>query len=408
MHAPRWRALLLLTLARVSLGVQFQSVAVASPILVRDLGLGYTDLGTLIGLYFLPGIMVALPGGALARRFGDRNLAVFGLLLMTLGGLLTALAQGFGLLATGRLLSGCGAVLLNVLGAKMVTDWFAGREIVLAMAIYVNSFPIGIGIAVLLLGTIAGALGWPAAMLAAALLAAASFVVLLFVYRPHPNDGAGGMSGAAIDARSALLAVLAGSIWGLFNGAFAVMVGFSPTFLLGLGLGPGEAGLAVTAATWLSVLTIQIGAMIAQRWENYLALMVLGALGWACCLLALALGIKPGITLAAAGLLCGFPIGVIMAMPAQALPPEHRAFGVGLFYTMLYVGHAGVPPLAGWLRDQSGSGGAAFWLSAALAAGLLPLYILFRAGLRRTATPRDRRCGIGGVSDTVKLRILKP
>ena len=111
---------------------------------------------------------------------------------------------------------------------------------------------------------------------------------------------------------------------------------------------------------------------------------------------------------AAAGLLCGFPIGVIMALPAQALPPEHRAFGVGLFYTMLYVGHAGVPPLAGWLRDQSGSGGAAFWLSAALAAGLLPLYILFRAGLRRTATPRDRRCGIGGVSDTVKLRILKP
>ena len=73
--------------------------------------------------------------------------------------MLGSLAGGFAGLATGRLLSGIGAVLLSVPLSKMVTDWFAGREIVLAMAIFMNSFPIGIGIAVLVLGGLAGAAG---------------------------------------------------------------------------------------------------------------------------------------------------------------------------------------------------------------------------------------------------------
>jgi hypothetical protein len=39
-------------------------------------------------------------------------------------------------------MSGVGAVLLNALMAKMITNWFARREIVLAMAVFVDSFPL--------------------------------------------------------------------------------------------------------------------------------------------------------------------------------------------------------------------------------------------------------------------------
>ena len=93
--------------------------------LVRDLGLSYADLGSLIGLYFVPGIAMALPGGALGRRFGDKRMVAIGLALMALGGVAASLAEGFLGLAAGRLLAGIGAVLLNVMMAKMVTDWFA-------------------------------------------------------------------------------------------------------------------------------------------------------------------------------------------------------------------------------------------------------------------------------------------
>ncbi|MDO9712641.1 MFS transporter [Paracraurococcus lichenis] len=381
----RWQALAVLTAARTSLGVQFQSLASASPQLVGELGLSYADLGTLIGLYFLPGIVIALPGGALGRRFGDRRVVLAGLLLMALGGVVASLATGFAGLAAGRLLSGIGAVLLNVLMSKMVTDWFAGREIVLAMAVFVNSFPVGIGIAVVLLGWVSAAAGWPAALAASTGFALAALLLLLLGYRKHPRDGAGADAAVGrIPAADAALVSLAGAIWGLYNGAFAVMTGFAPTYLGAAGLAPAEAALLTGTATWLVVLSIQAGGLAAQRWGRPGLLMAAGVLAWAACLAAIAARLgPPAAAMVAAGLLMGLPVGVIMAQPAQALRPEDRAFGMGVFYAWLYVGHAGLPALAGWVQDLAGSPMAAPSFAAALVLAILPLYAALRAGLAR-------------------------
>jgi hypothetical protein len=119
------------------MGFQFQSLAAASPVLVPDLGLGYADLGTLIGLYFLPGIVIALPGGALGRRFGDRNVVALGLVLMALGGLLSCLADGFALLAAGRLIAGIGALCLIFVIMLVLT-----RSVVAAAVIDVDDLKV--------------------------------------------------------------------------------------------------------------------------------------------------------------------------------------------------------------------------------------------------------------------------
>ena len=140
----RWGILAVLFAVRATMGFQFQSVAAVAPILMRDAGIGLADIGLLIGLYLAPGIAVALPGGALGRRFGDKTMVLAGLALMGLGGLLMAFWPSWSAQVCGRLLAGLGGVLLNVLMSKMVTDWFAGREIASAMAIFVNSWPVGI------------------------------------------------------------------------------------------------------------------------------------------------------------------------------------------------------------------------------------------------------------------------
>ena len=69
----RWAVLAFVTVARTAMGFQFQSVAAVGPFLVADLGLSYAELGTLIGLYLMPGAFLALPGGLLGARFGDRK-----------------------------------------------------------------------------------------------------------------------------------------------------------------------------------------------------------------------------------------------------------------------------------------------------------------------------------------------
>lgn len=387
---PHWAALAVLTAARASLGFQFQSVSSASPALMTEFGLDYAGLGVLIGLYFLPGIVLAMPGGWLGRRFGDRRLVAAGLVLMAAGGAVMAAAGDPEVLPAGRLVSGAGAVLLNVAMAKMVADWFAGRDdIVLAMAIFVNSFPIGSGLALLVLGPLSAVAGASAAMVAGTAAALAALLLLLLGYRRHPNDGlgaAGAAQGAGIGATELGLVCIAGAMWGIYNGVFGIIFGFSPTLLAEAGVRTGTTGLVLGTATWLMVASVQAGGILAQRGVSPARLLGLSMASTAAGLILMA-WLPPVPLLIAIGLVLGLPVGVIMSLPAAVLRPGSRSVGMGVFYTGLYLGHAGLPPVAGWLRDASGDAGAPFVFAGVLTLALPGLHSVFRATRRQPAVP---------------------
>ena len=69
MYAPgsRWSILALLFVCRIGLGLQFQTLGSVSDSLVAALGFSYAQIGTLIGLFMLPGLVLALPAGYLGR-----------------------------------------------------------------------------------------------------------------------------------------------------------------------------------------------------------------------------------------------------------------------------------------------------------------------------------------------------
>jgi MFS family permease len=178
----RWSILSVLFLVRATMAFQFQSVAAVAPLLGREFNVGLADTGVLIGLYFAPGAVLALPGGIIGRRFGDKSTVLFGLALMLGGGLLMALSGSWGGQITGRLVAGTGGVLLNVLMTKMVTDWFAGREISTAMAIFINSWPAGLAVSLLVLPPIGAAYGVGAVYLAVTTLIALGTLALVTFY----------------------------------------------------------------------------------------------------------------------------------------------------------------------------------------------------------------------------------
>src|SRR4051794_14588192 len=80
----RWRILAVLVVARLVMGMQFESVGALGPLLKAE-GLDYGQLGILVGAYLAPGLLVALPGGMAVQRFGERTAILICLLLMTLG-----------------------------------------------------------------------------------------------------------------------------------------------------------------------------------------------------------------------------------------------------------------------------------------------------------------------------------
>ncbi|MFT7106572.1 MAG: MFS family permease, partial [Yoonia sp.] len=157
MTSNRWIILSVLFLARLTMAFQFQSVAALSPLLIEDFGVGLADIGFVIGLYFAPGIIFALPGGAIAARFGDKRIVGIGMALMLAGGAVIAMTESWNVFTAARLVVGTGGVILNVVLTKMLVDWFAEKELSTAMAIMVNSWPVGIALALLIMPAIAAA-----------------------------------------------------------------------------------------------------------------------------------------------------------------------------------------------------------------------------------------------------------
>ena len=118
----RWAVLGLLFFARGSMAMQFQSISPISTLLVDELDFNFTQIGLLLGLWMFPGVFIALPGGLLGQRFGDKTVVIAGLGLLVVGSLIFATTNAFTMAFIGRLLCGIGAVALNVQLTKIVSD----------------------------------------------------------------------------------------------------------------------------------------------------------------------------------------------------------------------------------------------------------------------------------------------
>jgi MFS family permease len=380
----RWGILAVLFTVRLAMAFQFQSVAAVAPLLGSKFGVSLADIGLLIGLYFTPGVALALPGGAIGQRLGDKSTVLCALALMLIGEIAMLLSESWGWQITGRLIAGAGGVLLNVQMTKMVTDWFSGREIATAMAVFVNSWPAGIALSLLTLPAIGISQGILAVYLTVAALIVLGIGLLLAGYQPAPDTPAMNASSARPD-RNALMAVIAaGLIWGLFNVGFAIVFSFGPTMLVEQGWTITAAGSAISIVLWLAVFSVPSGGLLADRTKRPQTILAIG-----CIVFALLLVILPRSTavipvVVALGLVCGLPAGPIMSLPARVLQPGTRAIGMGVFYTVYYAAMMLGPVIGGNAAKWIGSAGAAFDVGA-ISLLACPLLLL---GFNRIVAPR--------------------
>src|SRR5882757_8098640 len=283
----RWVILAVLFAVRLTMGFQFQSVAAVAPLLGRDFGVGLADIGILIGLYFTPGVALSLPGGAIGQRFGDKRTVLAALLLMLIGGLAMALSNSWAVQIVGRLAAGAGGVLLNVQMTKMVADWFAGKEIATAMAIFVNSWPAGVALSLLTLPSIGIAYGVSAVYLAVAALIGFGIVLLALGYRTPANSAANATASAPLGRNTAIAVITAGLIWGLYNVGFAMIFSFGPSMLVERGWSIAAAGSIISIVLWVTVASVPLGGFLADRSGRPELVLAGGCIAFAMLLVAL-------------------------------------------------------------------------------------------------------------------------
>lgn len=381
MKPNRWIILAALFLVRSTLGYQYQSVASVSPLLVADLAINFAEIGALIGFYSLLGIVSALPAGLLGRRFGDTRITLLGIAMMAAGGFVMGLGNSYDTVLLGRILSGAGSVLLTVLATKIVADWFTGREIVTALAILMNSWPVGIALGLVSQGAIAEAWGWQAVFLSTgfvclggvALVALAARVRPDAAITPAPQPPATAWRWT-ISRREAVLASLAGCIWILYNSGFIMIVSFAPAMLVARDFDIAEAGALISIGTWVYMFAIPIGGWLSERLQRPNVTMVGCFLLITVIVAAVPFVESVVIVFALAGLFVGIPTGTVMALTVETVRAENRNMGVGFYYSVHYVGLTFIPLIAGWSLDLSGSTAAPMFVGAictALAIGVL-------------------------------------
>ncbi len=330
------------------------------PFMKESWGMSYTQMGTFTGLYGLVALVVSLPAGVLAKRYGEKSVLSVGLILATAGLLLVALADTYpqGLVARTLWLIGYRLAFICVVTAVAVT--VPGRWRGNAM---------GLVGALTALATILGSsfsshmqlsVGWRQSMVGFAALTLIAAACFMYFY--HPAKPSEARATVRLPGQSGLFSAFRIPIvWTIPLLGLANAGGFAATFFVPsvvrseFHAGPATSSNIIAGAYALAIVANPVCGWLADRFDRWLVMAAISAVMIPACLLlssrniyvfglATALLVALGHASAnqvyptAAGLLRGRDTGPIMGIVG---------LGSGIF------GYLG-PQALGWMRDYSG------------------------------------------------------
>jgi len=348
----RWMILAVLFVARIGLGFQFQTMGSVSGELATELDLNYTQIGTLIGLFMVPGVFLSIPAGIAGRFVSDRFIVGLGLVTLGAGGALASIAESFEMLTAARLICGAGFVFSTIFLTKIVADYFSGKELATAMGVFVMSWPCGIALGQVGHGWLAANMDWRMAFVVASIYCVIGALLVVIFCRTAPDAAVqtGGFR-FTLSRNETFLIIVASFVWALFNAGYVVYLSFAPSVLISAGYDSVSALSVISLASWLMVISGVVCGMIADRSgkaDLVLYICMAAAITGILILFITPLAIPSSVLF---GLMGIAPAGVIMALTGQAMKPENRAVGMGIFFTTYFLVQSPAPAIAGWLYD---------------------------------------------------------
>ena len=362
------------------------------PSIQKEFGMSYTQLGLFTGLYGLLAMLLSVPAGVSARRFGEKRVLGVGLLGVAAGSVLLGEAWSFESAITFRGLTifGYRFAFVSVLIAVALAAPASLRGRTMGILGATSSLASVVGAP--LGGVLVGEFGWRLAILgyaAMAVLGAAGFWLFYRPMsdddasaRPHPAPGVGGRS-AFLSPVVWMLALVVGL--GGF-GQFTITY-FVPSVAEALyGLDARAAGLIISTG-YLTAIVVNIGiGMLADRVNK---LVVLGGVFILLAVASSSMAVEHLLTFrvaTAAVIGLGFTAANQLYGLAGSVMPRHEAghamgvvsLGAGLF------GYFG-PQMLGILRDRTGSFAAGFYMVAiadVITLGLIVLLSRMTRGVR--------------------------
>jgi MFS family permease len=234
---------------------QRTSLGVAALAAQQRFDLGATALSTFAILQLGVYLVMQIPAGIMADRFGPRRMLVAALLSMAVGEVLFASATSMPLAVLGRALVGLGDAFTFISVIRLAASWFPRRRFALLTALTAMTGAVGQVSGTVPLSASLRAYGWTPTFLGTAVLSAALAVAAGWWIRDHPGGAALERSRTAVPVLTDLRATLAQrgtrtALWVHFTLMSSFMVlatlwGY-PYLVKGLGMAPGPARLTLT------------------------------------------------------------------------------------------------------------------------------------------------------------------
>jgi len=162
--------------------------AVMTDQLMIDFSIGATELGNLSAFYFYSYVVMQIPTGIIADRWGPRRLLTAGALVAAIGSALFASAPDLWWANSGRLLIGASVAVAFVSMLKLASHWFAPQQFALASGLALVFGVVGGVIAGVPLRMLIEIWGWrPVMGVSAAVTGLLSLAIWLRV-RDDPRD----------------------------------------------------------------------------------------------------------------------------------------------------------------------------------------------------------------------------
>jgi predicted MFS family arabinose efflux permease len=363
------------------------------PSIQADVGMSFTQLGFFTGIYGLLALLLSVPAGFAAKRFGEKRVLVAGLVGVAIGSVLLGRAWNFesAVAFRGLTIFGYRFAFVSVLIAVALTapPRLRGRTMGVLGATSAMASVIGAPLG----GALVGEVGWRNAILGYASMALIGATVFWLFYRVTADADADSTRVATSPThttprsafRSPVLWLLA-LVVGLGGFGQFTITYFVPSVAAAVyGLNAAAAGVIISTGYIAAIVLNLVIGMLTDRFDK---IVVLGAIVAVLAAASASLAIEHELLFrVATAVVIGFGFSAANQLYglAGSLIPRHEtgnamgivSLGAGLF------GYFG-PQMIGILRDTTGSFNAGFYMVAAADLMTLGLLVLLYRLTRRS------------------------
>jgi predicted MFS family arabinose efflux permease len=389
----RWAVLALIMAAQTMANVGPLGIPSIAPLIREGLSLSMTEAGSFLSAYYIGPVLMSLPAGWMADRWGVRSAMILGQALIAIGLAAVAAAPSFPFMIVIMVVAGAGYGVLNPTTTKAGMAWFPPRQRATVVGLKQVGLPAGGALGALVMPPLALAFGWRAAVAFAAAVVGGLALLTWALYRDLPDPP----TTAAAPERTGFWAVMRNRDLWLVGVSTLIFAGVQTVFLSFLVLYLHEIlQIAVVAAAKYLVAGQVSGAagrvgfgllsdrLFGGRRRIVLAIAGLGSIACALALSATAPGTGPWRLVPLAAAIGFFGVGwngVQHTLMAELAGPRAAGTAVGLGLAISSLGVTVCPPVFGLVVERVGGFGVA-WV--ALAASMVLALLLLIPVRERT------------------------